>query len=167
MQNDFLIVASLAVVVSVSLAVPTMAGNLEEQQVMAITQAACGAFKNRDLKTVERLLSPDFTLVNSSSDIQSLAQTIAEIRSGEPRYKVFQNHDMAARVHADTAIVQGITSLKDETEGEPFASDVRFTDTLVRDHGEGKTVVSDVTRSLRNRRASTAESCASQKRVLS
>lgn len=53
---------------------------------------------------------------------------------------------MTARVYGDTAVVQGITSLKGRSGGKPFAVDVRFTDTLVRVNGQWRIVVSHVTR---------------------
>jgi ketosteroid isomerase-like protein len=49
-------------------------------------------------------------------------------------------------VYGDTAVVQGITSLKGRAAGKPFALDVRFTDTLVRVNGSWTIVVSHVTR---------------------
>lgn len=113
---------------------------------MAVTQAACDAFRNRDLPALEQLLAPDFTLVGTDSAIQPRAQAISEVQSGEPRYELFQNHDMSAHVYGDAAVVQGITSLKGTAGGKTFAVDVRFTDTLIRTGGRWRIVVSHVTR---------------------
>ena len=113
---------------------------------MAVTQAVCDAFRLRDLSALEQLLSPDFTLVGTDSSIQPRSQAIAEVQAGDPRYEVFQNHDMSAHVYGDAAVVQGITSLKGSSGGKPFAVDVRFTDTLIRSEGRWRVVVSHVTR---------------------
>lgn len=117
-----------------------------EEEVMAVTQAACDAFKQGDLPALEQLLAPEFTLVGTDSAVQSRAQAISEVQAGEPRYEVFQNHGMTARVYGEAAVVQGITSLKGTAGGRPFAVDVRFTDTLVRSQGRWRLVVSHVTR---------------------
>ena len=117
-----------------------------EAEVMAVTQAACDAFRLQDLPALERLLAPDFTLVGTDAEVQSRAQAFAEVRAGEPKYEVFRTHGMTARVHGDAAVVQGITSLKGRSGGKPFALDVRFTDTLVRTDGRWTIVVSHVTR---------------------
>ena len=117
-----------------------------EERVMDITQAACDAFRLGDTAAAERLLAPEFTLISSRATVQTRDQAIAEIRAGGTRYDDFRNHGMSARVYGDAAVVQGITSLKGVSDGQPFAVDVRFTDTLVRRQGEWKIVVSHVTR---------------------
>ena len=43
----------------------------ERQVVMDVTQDACTAFRVGDIATLERLLAPDFTLVSSTSQVQS------------------------------------------------------------------------------------------------
>ncbi|KQV54021.1 MULTISPECIES: nuclear transport factor 2 family protein [unclassified Duganella] len=123
-----------------------MAAPTPEQEVMALTQAACEAFRLRDIPALERLLAPEFNLVSSNSEVQSRAQAIQEVRDGDPQYDRFENHSMTARVYGDAAVVQGITSLKGRSGGKPFALDVRFTDTLVRVKGNWTIVVSHVTR---------------------
>lgn len=112
---------------------------------MAVTQAVNDAFRGRDLRALDRLLAADFTLVGSDASIQPRAQAFAEVRAGDPRYEVFRNHDMTARVYGDAAVVQGITSLKGVSGIKPFAVDVRFTDTLVKQHGHWRIVASHVT----------------------
>ena len=123
-----------------------MAAPAPEQEVMAVTQAACEAFRVRDIPALERLLAPEFNLVNSNSEVQNREQAIKEVRDGDPQYDRFENHDMTARVYGDAAVVQGITSLKGRSGGKPFALDVRFTDTLVRVKGNWTIVASHVTR---------------------
>jgi ketosteroid isomerase-like protein len=123
-----------------------LAAATPEQDAMAVTQAACDAFRLRDIPALERLLAPEFNLVSSNSEIQSRAQALQEVRDGDPQYDRFENHSMTARVYGDTAVVQGITSLKGRAAGKPFALDVRFTDTLVRVKGSWTIVVSHVTR---------------------
>jgi ketosteroid isomerase-like protein len=122
------------------------AQSAEEQEVMAVTQRACDAFRLGDVAAVEELLAPQFTLVGTDSKVQPRSQAVAEVAAREPRYEVFRNHDMVAHVYGDAATVQGITSVKGAAGGKPFALDVRFTDTLVRINGRWKIVVSHVTR---------------------
>lgn len=125
---------------------PAMSASVEEQEAMAATQAACDAFRLRDIPALERLLAPEFTLVSTTAEVQNREQAIQEVRAGDPQYERFENHGMSARVYGNTAVVQGITSLKGRSGGKPFAVDVRFTDTLVRVNGRWSIVVSHVTR---------------------
>jgi ketosteroid isomerase-like protein len=123
-----------------------LAANPEEATAMAFTQAVCDAFKNGDLPALQDELATEFTLVGSDASVQDRRETLEEVRSGEPRYETFRNHDMSAHVYGDAATVQGITSLKGTFHGKPFNADVRFTDTLIRMNGRWRIVVSHVTR---------------------
>jgi len=127
--------------------VPAMAETTDQAELaMAITQQACEAFRIGDVAAVEKLLAPRFTLVGSDAQVQSREEVLAEVRSRDPQYEVFRNHSMTAQVYGNAAIVQGITSLKGTSGGKSFEADVRFTDTLIRDKGQWRLVVSHVTR---------------------
>ena len=117
----------------------------EEQRVMQVTQDACVAFLKADLAAAEALLAPGFTLVNSSAVVQTREEVLAEIRNRDPVYTEFRNHSMTAQVFNDAAIVQGITTVKGESGGQTFEVNVRFTDTLIRERGKWRLVVSHVT----------------------
>jgi ketosteroid isomerase-like protein len=123
-----------------------VAATAQEQEAMATTQAAAEAFRVRDMATIEKLLAPEFVLVSTTAEVQTRAQAIAEVRAGDPQYDRFENHSMTARIYGDTAVVQGITSLKGRSGGTAFKLDVRFTDTLVRVNGQWTIVISHVTR---------------------
>jgi ketosteroid isomerase-like protein len=120
--------------------------NNESQLVMNITQQACDAIRAADVPALEKLLAPDFTLVSSNADVQTREEVLAEVRNRDPRYEVFRNHSMSARVYANAAVVQGITSLKGVSGDKAFELDVRFTDTLIKERGQWRLVVSHVTR---------------------
>jgi ketosteroid isomerase-like protein len=137
------------VLLAVSVMRPASAGapiSDEAQLVMNITQQACDAIRAGDVPALEKLLAPDFTLVSSNADVQTREEVLAEVRNRDPRYEIFRNHSMSARVYANAAVVQGITSLKGVSGDKAFELDVRFTDTLIKEHGQWRLVVSHVTR---------------------
>jgi ketosteroid isomerase-like protein len=136
---------SALLVCSVVIAADAPAPSPEEQRVMQVTQDACVAFLTADLEAVEALLAPGFTLVNSSAVVQTREEVLAEIRNRDPVYTEFRNHSMTARVFGNAAIVQGITSVKGTSGGHAFDVNVRFTDTLIREKGKWRLVVSHVT----------------------
>ncbi len=116
-----------------------------EADVMQVTQDACVAVLEADLAAADRLLAPGFTLVNSQAVVQSREEVLAEIRNRDPVYSEFRNHSMSARVFGDAAIVQGITSVKGKSGEHEFDVNVRFTDTLIREKGQWRLIVSHVT----------------------
>ena len=128
------------------------ASTSEEQRVMQVTQDACQAFLEADLASAESLLAPGFTLVNSNAVVQSREEVLEEIRKRDPVYEEFRNHGMTARVFRDAAIVQGITTVRGRSGTMAFDVNVRFTDTLIRDKGKWRIVVSHVTAIPESRR---------------
>jgi ketosteroid isomerase-like protein len=134
---------------SLTSAADTPAPSRQEKEVMQVTQDACVAFLTADLPAAEALLAPGFTLVNSQAVVQSREEVLAEIRARDPVYSEFRNHSMTARVFKDAAIVQGITTVKGKSGGNEFDVNVRFTDTLIRDQGKWRLIVSHVT-AIRN-----------------
>ncbi len=140
------IIALAALLLSpVIFAADATAPSQQEQRVMQVTQDACVAFLEADLKAVEALLAPGFTLVNSNAVVQTREEVLAEVRNRDPVYTEFRNHSMTARVFGDAAIVQGITTVKGSSGGQVFDVNVRFTDTLIREKGKWRLVVSHVT----------------------
>jgi ketosteroid isomerase-like protein len=113
---------------------------------MATTQKACDALRTGDIAAIRKLLAPDFVLIGSDTQMQSRDAIIAEVRRGDPDYQVFRNHSMTARIYGDTAMVWGITTVKGSAGGQPFALDLRFTDTLIRTDGSWRMVASQANR---------------------
>ena len=77
----------------------------------------------------------DYTLTNSKGKVTTRADDVAEARKHDPKYDIFENHDMKVRVHDGAAVVIGITHAKGISGGQPFDAKFRFTDTFVKDHG--------------------------------
>jgi ketosteroid isomerase-like protein len=138
--------AAVMVLACVTVAEGRTGDSADAEAAMAATQAACTAFREGDVAAAERLLLPEFTLVSSSSRVDSREQALAEVRAREPRYERFENVDMTARVYGDVAMVRGVTRLAGTAAGERFELDVRFTDLLLRTPDGWKLVTSHVTR---------------------
>lgn len=138
--------SALMVLACVTVAPAGASAAADAEAAMAVTQEACKAFREGDVAAAERLLLPEFTLVSSSSRVDSREATLAEVRAREPRYERFENVDMTARVYGDVAMVRGVTRLAGTAAGERFELDVRFTDLLLRKPDGWKLVTSHVTR---------------------
>ena len=117
-----------------------------ETAVLTSIMKACDAFRDGDVAYLQSFLAADFTLTDSSGDVTTRAQNLDEVRRREPRYEVFRNHDMKVRLYGETALVNGITTVKGVAQGETFAADFQFTDTLIRRDGRWLMVASHATR---------------------
>lgn len=107
----------------------------KEARILASLHRACDAFRDGDVRYLEAFLAPDFTLTDSSGKVTDREANLAEVRAREPRYEVFKNHSMTVRFYGNTAVVNGITSVKGVSAGQPFVADLQFTDTLILREG--------------------------------
>jgi hypothetical protein len=127
------------------LAAPALASSRhDEEAVIEAMHAGCEAFRTGNVWAAAEFLGYGFTLTDSSGNVTNREQTLIEIRNREPFYEVFRNHHMKVRIYGNTAVVNGITTLKGTSGGQPFAADLQFTDTLVRIGGKWRMVATHV-----------------------
>ena len=127
MKNIFL-VFSLLILTSISLRAGDEDGVLRAERELAL------CYQNSDAACIEQGAMEDCTLTNSKGKITTRADDLAEARKHDPKYEIFENHDMLVRVHGEVAVVIGITHTKGISGGQPFDAEFRFTDTFVKDH---------------------------------
>jgi ketosteroid isomerase-like protein len=126
---------------------PTLAmASDDEKALIDLENRLSEANRTGDVDFVMRIEDENYTLTNSRALVSHRADDIEELRKRDPRYDVFNTHDMQARVYGDTGIVIGIVSLKGTSGGKPFEADMRFTDTFVKRDGEWKIVAAQVTK---------------------
>ena len=124
----------LGLAVCTSNAVARDAGK-DEQEIRHVEALICKAFEQGDAKTLLTQLDARFTLVSSSGALTDLAANIAEVTKRDPYYDEFRNHDQTIRVYGDAAIVNGVTSVRGKSGGDPFSADFEFTDTYIYRNG--------------------------------
>lgn len=104
-------------------------------QLIAIDKAMQRAFVDRDLATLERIFTEDYVLVVSSGRETSRAEVLANVASPEASWEINETSDWKVRVHGDTAIVIATLHQKGTDHGKAFDSNVKFSDTYVRENG--------------------------------
>ena len=116
-----------------------------EKEVIQFERDACKPFVDADVAGLERVLTPDFTLVGSDGHLSTRGNEIDELRTGKTHYDVFENFDMQARLYGhDVAVVLGKTHVKGTSNGQPFDHTVQFTDTVVKQDGQWRVAASHV-----------------------
>jgi ketosteroid isomerase-like protein len=100
------------------------------------------AYQRGDADGIAQGVMEDYTLTNSMGKVTTRADDIAEARKNDPKYEIFENYDMNARVHGDAAVVTGKTHTKGISGGKPFDSVFQFTDTFVKDGGRWRLLAS-------------------------
>jgi ketosteroid isomerase-like protein len=107
----------------------------DEDDVLRAERELALCYQNSDAACIEQGVMEDYILINSRGKISTRADDLAEAKKGDPKYEIFENLDMKARLHGDSAVVTGVTHTKGISGGQPFDAEFRFTDTFVKDHG--------------------------------
>jgi ketosteroid isomerase-like protein len=110
-------------------------GSDEENAVLQAERDLATVYLNGDAGAIAWGVMEDYTLTNSTGKITTRANDLDEARKKDPKYEVFENHDMTVRIHGDTAVVTGRRHTKGTAGGKPFDSKFQFTDTFVKDAG--------------------------------
>jgi len=123
-------------------------GSNEQNPVLQTERDLAIAYLNSDADGIARGVMEDYTLTNSTGKITTRADDIDEAKKKDPKYEVFENHDMKVRVHGDTAVVTGQTHTKGLSGGKPFDSEFQFTDTFIKDGGRWRLLAGHVSKLL-------------------
>ena len=107
----------------------------DEDDILRAEHELALCYQNSDAACIEQGVMEDYILINSRGKISTRVDDLAEAKKGDPKYEIFENHDMKARVHGDSAVVTGVTHTKGISGGQPFDAEFRFTDTFVKDRG--------------------------------
>ena len=80
------------------------------------------AYQGGDAYAIAQGVMQDYTLTSSTVKVTTRSDDIAEAEKNDPKYEIFENYDMQARVHGDAAVVTGKTHTKGISCGKPFDS---------------------------------------------
>jgi len=139
-------VAVFALVNFASLLLVFGQGSDEENAVLQTERELATAYLRSDADAIARGVMEDYTLTNSMGKITTRSDDIDEAKKNNPKYEVFENHDMKVRVHGDTAVVTGQTHTKGISSGKPFDSEFQFTDTFIMDGGRWRLLAGHVSK---------------------
>jgi ketosteroid isomerase-like protein len=132
-------------------------GSDEENAVLQIERDLAAAYLNSDAGAIAWGVMEDYMLTNSTGKITTRANDLDEAREKDPKYEVFENHDMKVRIHGDTAVVTGRRHTKGIAGRKSFDSKFQFTDTFVKDAGRWRLLACHVSKRGWGTRKSTGQ----------
>lgn len=125
-----------------------MATDDDVAQLIATDKRMQRAFVDRDVAALEKIFTDDYVLVVSSGQERTKAQILADVASPETRWEVNETSGWKVRVHGDMAIVVATLHQKGVDHGEAFDSNVKFSDTYIRDAGAWRNVHAHASRAV-------------------
>lgn len=106
-----------------------------EEQVLRSEEALADAHLKLDLEAFERLLHPEYVIVQPGGVIEGKEETMASLRAGGRFWEIAQSDDMVVRLYGNVAVVTGRWRGKGVNNGEPFDYSARFLSVWIREAG--------------------------------
>lgn len=93
-----------------------------------------------DRAALERLLAPDYVLINSQGERESKAQFIADLVSPGSKLEPFTVEQPLMLVWPGGAVFGGVTTLKGVSDGHAYEARLRFSDVWAKRHGRWQVI---------------------------
>ena len=125
-------------------------GGAMAQQKAASDEAALKALEGKwdaanlkgDAATLGTILADSFITTSSEGKVQTKAEIVAALRSGDTKYQTSKGEDMKVYLYGDTGVVSVRWTGKFVEKGKNVDTVERYTDTWVRQNGQWRCVAS-------------------------
>lgn len=106
-----------------------------EEQVLNSEEALAEAHLKLDLEAFERLLHPNYVVIQPGGVMEGKEETLASLRAGGRFWEIAHSDEMDVKLYGNTAVVTGRWRGKGVNNGEPFDYAARFLSVWVREAG--------------------------------
>ena len=127
-------------VIALALIAATDAYANDTDDLIATDKRMQHAFVTRDVAALDEIFTDDYTIVLSSGAERTKAMILADVASPDTRWEINETSGWEVKVHGDMAIVVATLHQKGVDHGTPFDSNVKFSDTYVRDRGKWRNI---------------------------
>jgi ketosteroid isomerase-like protein len=103
-----------------------------EDEILKIDDQRVQAMIAGDVATLDRLLADDLAYTHSTGQLESKAEFIGRIKSGDLKYNAMPREEMKVRFLGCAAVVTGKAKLDVESKGLKITFPIRFTDVYVK-----------------------------------
>jgi len=121
-----------------------MAGN--GQMVIDLDKKRMTAMAQKDITTLNRVLSDDLIYTHSSARLDTKQSLIGNMESGSTVYTAVEPSDVKAQDLGDTVVLTGSCRISVMSQGRPNSFSVRFTDVYANKDGQWQMVAWQSTR---------------------
>ena len=99
--------------------------------VIQADEALAAAHLTLDLATIDRLLDPDYIIVQPDGTIETKSATLASLQTSDRRWDLAESDDLIVHLHGDTAVVTGRWRGRGRNGAITFDYQARFLSTWV------------------------------------
>jgi ketosteroid isomerase-like protein len=119
------------------------------EELVALEKTWAQAFLRNDAEAIGRHVAQDWTIITPEGNVLDGSTFLGLIKSGDLTHEVMDFADTSVRVYGDTAVVTAQATSKGRFQGHPFSESERSTDIFVKQGGQWKCVLTQLTRIAR------------------
>jgi ketosteroid isomerase-like protein len=109
-------------------------------QLIATDKRMQHAFVVRDVAALGEIFTDDYVIVLANGGERTKSMILADVASPDIRWEINESSGWNVKVHGNMAIVVATLHQKGIDHGKPFDSNVKFSDTYVREDGKWRNV---------------------------
>jgi len=117
-----------------------------EQQILKTLEQRGEAQIQRDFPTLERIMADECIYTHASSQTQSKAEFLADLKSGKRVYKALKNSDLHVMVYGHTVVLTGRTNISAVNDGKDVEVATKFLEVYQNRDGRWQMVAHQSTR---------------------
>ena len=117
-----------------------------EQRILKTLEQREEAQIQRDFPTVERIMADECIYTHASSQTQSKAEFLADLKSGKRIYKALKNTDLHVMVYGGTAVLTGRSDISAVNDGKDVEVATKFLEVYQKRDGRWQMVAHQSTR---------------------
>jgi uncharacterized protein (TIGR02246 family) len=128
----------MVLVFAVSLQAQTPAQTETEhatQELITLENGWAEAVVKKDIALFDQILADDYTFTDTEGNVNTKAQYIASVKSGESVVTSAVNDEIKVRFYGDAAVVTGRWTGKETFKGKDTSGQSRWTDTFIKRDG--------------------------------
>jgi ketosteroid isomerase-like protein len=145
MKRIAIAVSVVVLVIGVAIPAKTQTGSVE-QELIKLENGWNDALIKQDWAFIDKILADDFIHTDSDGVVETKAQTMSSLKSGEEVVTSAVNDDFRVRVYGDAAVVTFHYTSKSQTKGKDTSAQERITDTFIKLAGRWQVVAEHISK---------------------
>ena len=107
---------------------------LTREEVLAAEEEWTQAHLKTDVKTIDKLMHPDYTIIKPDGEVWNKETALASYVPGKRDWTEARSSEHRVRIYGDTAIVIGLWTAKGVNNGTAFDYSERYTSLWVKEN---------------------------------
>jgi ketosteroid isomerase-like protein len=122
-----------------------MKGSGSEEELLKLEKQFAAAIVKNDPEAIERFVADDWIIINADGGMIDKERFLGVIKSGALTHETMESDEIRVRIYGESAVVTALARSKGKFMGQDFSTRERATDVFVRQEGQWRCVLSQLT----------------------